>query len=415
MGWALGSIIDFIKKKFTYLSRTKKNINNMEARKSAITILLYAFLFLISTLIFQRVYIHSDLIGHANAVAQSYIEGTRAYNSNFLYYFTIYLASFGKVELLKYASILVLSLFVLFKFNLTYNYLTQNNEKPSVANGITTLMLVFSSAIYLPNLLLFRRFYTETYTLNVWHNSTTIFLMPFAILLFLSSMKQLNSYSHKRLWIILILILLNSFAKPHYLFVYVVALPITVFLYKKDWTDRLRQLTPCIVAAILIFTMKFLIQSNPETMQGGDGEGLKIIINPLGKTINYLDTVFWKAGIWVLINIVTGLLFPIVGMYFLKDKIKDNPEIVFSLVAVIAALLIANLFTETESRLRHGNFKWQIFPSFYIFFMVIAKQLLPQIQSFSFKKLNLVQSVFLMHFVFGCMYVLKIFVTGYYQ
>ena len=73
--------------------------------------------------------------------------------------------------------------------------------------------------------------YIGTYTPNVWHNSTILFLFPFAILLFEQSWRQLQAFSTKRNSLILLLIILNLLIKPSFFFVFICVFPL-MLLYK---------------------------------------------------------------------------------------------------------------------------------------------------------------------------------------
>ena len=61
---------------------------------------------------------------------------------------------------------------------------------------------------------------------NIWHNSTTIFLMPFAILLFWKSYQVLSGTQKENTLLISMLVILNVFIKPSFFFVYVSVFPI---------------------------------------------------------------------------------------------------------------------------------------------------------------------------------------------
>ena len=120
----------------------------------------------------------------------------------------------------------------------------------------TSLIFVFSIPV---GLFLSKSYYLGYFPANVWHNSTTMFVMPFAITLFLLSIQQLQHYSSKRFWWILVFILLNAFAKPSYLFIYFIVFPLFA-LYKYKLTPIFfKQIAPIFVGVIFVLIEYLLI------------------------------------------------------------------------------------------------------------------------------------------------------------
>ncbi len=118
------------------------------------------------------------------------------------------------------ASIAVLSLITLYKYQIVKKIIVSelNTSDYKIASIISAVLLfVFA----LPSVLIFNNlYYLGSFSPNIWHNSTTIFVIPFVILLYRESCQQLLPFNSKRLWIIVLLILINVCIKPSfYLFI----------------------------------------------------------------------------------------------------------------------------------------------------------------------------------------------------
>ena len=91
--------------------------------------------------------------------------------------------------------------------------------------------------------------YLGKFTSTIWHNSTTIFVFPFCLLLFIESLKYLKKpgeYSALKLLGISILIFLS---KPSFLFSFIIVFPIICF-YKFGWLKRSSLVRGCFCSDI---------------------------------------------------------------------------------------------------------------------------------------------------------------------
>ena len=161
-----------------------------------------AIIFLLSLVIFGYLVfsgMRNDIWGHAKVVHDS-IEGLRRPPERFLYFLTIYIFAFLRHDLISLymSSIFVLSLAVVAKFIITERLFVgyiQGKDAPA-ADPRNKYITVFSISLLfvfcLPVFYAYRgTLYVAQMPPNVWHNSTVIFLMPFAILLFWFTYKQL--------------------------------------------------------------------------------------------------------------------------------------------------------------------------------------------------------------------------------
>jgi hypothetical protein len=154
--------------------------------------------FICSSFLFHWIYLNSDIHYHSS-FAGNFIDGAGRLPGNFLYYWLISFFSGFNKSYLYLSSIFILGCSVLLKYMVVYSLL----KKWSIAKNISyktitviSLALITLTSIYIPQLI-FHRFYLGSFSPNIWHNSTTIAVFPFAILLFSESVKQINHYSKR--------------------------------------------------------------------------------------------------------------------------------------------------------------------------------------------------------------------------
>lgn len=155
-----------------------------------------------------------DIIVHfTHSVAIS--KGEKQYPPNFLLY---WITNFGNtIASKKIIFITIISLSICLKYIVSYIII---KKETLIKNSHLILVMSFSLLFIfsLPSLSIYRnQFYLGNFATLTWHNSTTIFLMPFSILLYYF---VFNVTPNKTtIFITTVLILLNIFIKPSFLFV----------------------------------------------------------------------------------------------------------------------------------------------------------------------------------------------------
>lgn len=174
--------------------------------------------------------IDSDIVDHVKFITNYAIYDIPT-PANFLYYFVVYLVSFfsSNSTVLCWVSVFVLTFATFFKYVLVKKIISSelaaSYSNPILLSSLLSFSLLFTFS--LPSILIFKGLLCSlNFSPNVWHNSTTIFVMPFVILLFWTSLKQLKEFQVKRLFIITVLIITTVLIKPSFIFVFVVAYPI---------------------------------------------------------------------------------------------------------------------------------------------------------------------------------------------
>lgn len=359
--------------------------------------------------------IHTDIELHAQFI-KDYAFGAKPFQVNFLYYLTVYALSFfqPKTSALLIISVYVLSFATFFKYFIVKRIIIAEIQSKNIAilASLTSFLLLF--AFSLPSFFLNTDYnYLLRYTPNVWHNSTTIFVMPFVILLFWLSVKQLNEFKKERLFWITILLILNVVIKPSFLFVYVVIFPIFLlvkFKFKKVfWIN----LIPIFITSLLI-VLEYLLIYNSNTE--GDSSNSEIKIN----LFNYFY--IWggatnKTEVMLIFvsSLFSSFLFPLIVLVknrlFLRQTMTK-----FVLSLMFLSILISIVFVETGKRSFDGNFMWQNYMVSYLLFFVCAFQVLKHKYENNLKIKNIaIELVALsIHFAGLIFYFIKIYQTETY-
>jgi hypothetical protein len=385
----------------------KKSIGLFEIVLLIVLIFIYYYL---------TYHVKTDIPVHAQFI-KGYTSNSNPFPVNFLYYFVVYLFGFFSSE---YAVLLVVSVYVLvfatfFKYfivkKIIYSELSNSFKDIEVVSTVSSFLMIF--AFSLPSILIFKGlYYKYNFPPNVWHNSTTIFVMPFVVLLFWVSLKQLKVFNQKRLIMIMALILVNALVKPSFLFVYLLAYPILLFekyLFSKlFWIN----LIPIIVALLLIIAEYYFIYTGPKAE---DNSSVAISFFYLFNNIN-VELNWIYITIILISTIVSGYLFPLVLLVRNRALLKED-MIRFALICAFFGQIISNTFYETGGRALHGNFYWQNFMCLFLLFFVCILQLLQLISANqnSWKKYRIEISIFALHFLSGILYFIKILVTNDYS
>ncbi len=371
---------------------------------------LLLFLVLVVIFYFGTFVINTDIQLHAQFI-KDYAYGNKAFPVNFLYYLTVYTASFfaSKTSALLVVSVYILAIATFAKYyivkSIFYKEVLLNTINGERTASILATLLLFSFS--LPSLMVKNDFY---YLLssppNVWHNSTTIFAMPFVVLLFWLSWKQLQIFSGQRMVWIGILIVLNVLIKPSFLFVYLIIYPI--LLLKKFKFSKLFwiNIIPLIIASLLIITEYYLIYLGNESTDKNSVE------------INFFFFIkTWAAGENVLLvlflAILSSLLFPIVVLLKNRSLLKSD-MVQFAVACCVLSLIIANTFSESGTRVNDGNFLWQSIMSSFLLFFVCIFQVAKLASSKGWKSVYLEVSVLGLHVAAGILYFSKIILTDSY-
>jgi|GEM_PF-951286 len=287
--------------------------------------------------------------------------------ANFLYYLLVYM--FGSIGgrswgALGLASSLLLGAAVAAKFSVTRRILggekgvapTPARSSASAAGTALLLSLALLLVFSLPMRPLFSKgyFYLGQIPPNIWHNSTTIFLMPFALLLFWVSYRQLLEPGNRKGMCLLFLLALNLFTKPSFIFPFVAVYPL--FMLKRTLRGGgpglfFANMLPVALAGMLTLGMYVLIY----TFSFGTTHAVHA-----GKSGVAIAPLFvWRHfSPDVALSFLLSALFPMAYLLLYPEE-RKNLLMHYSWALYCIAVLIFALFAETGPRALHGNFFWQ--------------------------------------------------------
>jgi len=332
---------------------------------------------------------------------------------NFLYYLSIYVISGFQTKLfaLLGTSVFVLALAVTIKFLITkkiiHDYIASSANKfvpPVVLIALASFMLIFVFSLPGTRVAEQGYFYLGQQTPNVWHNSTTIFTMPFVLLLFWMSYKQLIDPHNKRILIILLLVIANLVAKPHFFFVFAVVYPMLLIsrigINKKFWLN----VSPVIFGVFLLGAQFYLHTSGARLNIAGGEE--QIAIDPF-----FVWSLFSSN---IPISIVASYIFPLLYISLYPKHLLQNLFLKYAALCSIVALCIWSLFVEKGRYVNHGNFAWTTVMCNYILFMVVSILVIENVTSNGKwgRRDIVIGLLLLLHFIFGLVYLGKMFLTG---
>jgi hypothetical protein len=349
------------------------------------------------------VMIHNDVIGPP---------------ANFLYYLIVYAGALfrGEWAPLLWAAAWTLSACVAAKYALTYAILSgrwraepssaeesaPGAPSPLLASGFAcALLLAFS----LPTAAAFEgRWYLGQMPPNVWHNSTTIFLMPFAVALFWVSYRNLREPTLRGDLAIAALCIGNIFAKPSFFFAFAPIYPVMLAarhgLGRQFWLH----VWPVALGVACVGVQYYLLF----TLQIGNtfGGESQIVIRPF--------------EIWSLhssnipISIAASILFPLAYFaLFFKEAWRD-PLLRYAGLLFLISLTIMSLVSETGPRQHHGNFFWQAYVCNYLLFTSMVLRLLqrPGVRGRADARRRVALAAFGLHVISGVAYIAKMFLSG---
>ncbi|MBE9468637.1 MAG: hypothetical protein IMY72_10025 [Bacteroidetes bacterium] len=280
-------------------------------------------------------------------------------------------------------------------------------QKYRYKSMLFALSMVFVFAIPIPILFTDGFFYRGTFAPNVWNNSTTILLAPFAILLFYRSYEQIQKYSMKNNIIIIVLVILNIFIKPNFFFVFITVYSIFLFAKYNFKKEFFYSILPSIIGLGCIIIQYILIfKTNNAVFKEPSGVALS---NPA--QLIELFPMYKLAPI----NVLFSLLFPLFYVVLNLKKMKRSLLFWYTFISFIVSILFFIFFIETGPRMLDGNFYWQIVICAWLCFFTALIALLKDIKQLGFTKQNKFLSIiYALHIIFGLVYLSRYLLTGIY-
>jgi len=353
-------------------------------------------------------YAHIDHVVNIN-------KGVKNYPYHFLFFFIVNILScFSTNKLILYvALIFLLSFATFFKYIVCKGFVMDFIIKDNVGfykKGVIIISSICFFIYAIPDPFLFlmhKRMYLGKFVPTVWHNSTSILLFPFVLLLFWRQLKIIidkHKINFKNSLIISLLVIINVLIKPSFIFVFI---PVTFILVLKKYFNKefnfkefFISIIPLIIGLILILIMSSLTYF----FQYGSFQEES---SSIGIKFFYVYRLFYP--LWYLpVALFFSLGLPIMSIVFYPSILKFKP-FGYSFLLVVFSLLISFIFVENGPRLSHGNFIWQnVFTLFLLFLtnLVFLYNTFKVKFSLDFKNTILI-FLLLSHFISGFLYLFK--------
>lgn len=356
---------------------------------------------------------YNDMREHA-AFAREMLSGVRPTAGNFIFYWLVNIFSLFSGNI-RFSEI---SLCLLLAGATTYRlYWSQKKIVSVTAGGNNSrsdywlsfgfaVSLLFVFAIPIPSYSLDEFMYIGNYVPNVWHNSTVLFVFPFALLLFEQACRQLTQYDAQRNNWILLFIFLNVFIKPSYFFVFVSVYPLLLLLRYKFKKEFWQGILPVMIGLVFLGLEFWSIYLTKDPFSN---EKSSVIFQPFYSSPLFPD--LWPMPY----AFVFSLFFPLLYSAFNFNIVRKSQLFWFSALSLIVSVFIYLFIAETGPRATHGNFYWQIVICTWICFFVSLMALLKDFkqQGKTFKN-SFLLSVYGVQVVIGILYFVRLCATGNY-
>lgn len=356
----------------------------------------------------------SDIQAHAGIAYAYAVNGDKLF-PNFLYFFLVAMfAGFSKNMHMYYAAaVLLISVAIAAKYYLSarmiQRYCSISNNEP-LRYVVPSLMLLFVFALPGINFFENNQFYYGLLPPNVWHNSTVIFLAPFSILLFFKSFQLFftNAVADKKLLIqVFILVLLNAFIKPSFLFTIIPAVFIVAVFnaFSKKSITGFRALLPYIAGLVAVALQYYLIfrQNHISGVVDG-GTASEVVVAPFEVWKYYSPN--------IAVSFIASFFFPLVYIVVSKGQVLKNTMVQFALLNYTGGIAVWVLFAEEGFRKYDANFCWQAIIGAYLLYLCLLIQFINDRKAGSMNKLQLLVTggSFMLHFLWGIVYWAKIII-----
>lgn len=232
---------------------------------------------------------------------------------------------------------------------------------------------------------------------NMYHNPSTLVVIPFGLLVFFASMSIFSDKDISMSFTItsMILAAITVLAKPSFTIGFVPALILAIIIQRLrgqtiQWRYALAILIPSTLAVAGQFFLTFVF---------GASEG-SITLYPF-----YLPLIQNGSYIMIFAKALVSLVFPILVITLYRDVLKEN-MILLSWLFLIVAVSYDWLLLEEGIRMGHRNFQWTVIIANFILFTVHMLYLIKYhsremlYEKWTWK-LRLILGVFTLHVIFG--------------
>ncbi|TXE08810.1 hypothetical protein [Algoriphagus aquimarinus] len=304
------------------------------------------------------------------------------------------------------SSILVLTLFLWWKYRIVFNFFKTQIDLTNTKLFLLSISVIFLGPIYLPGIDE-GLWYLGKFTPTIWHNSTTIAVFPFSILLCFQTLQWSEDQSPNRIYKIIAMGLVLLLIKPSFLFCFVPALPVYIFIKERRFSPMLWKsiLIMLIFIALILLEKHLIFTWDPIREKLYDPDEIsQIIISPFKIWLHYSHQ--------PILDLLSSIPLLICFLLLWRKTAFEDSMFTFTFILLMFSFIVYFLFSETGFRQYHANFYWQIPIALFLNYMsilsIILKDYRSQSNLFTFNTKFLV-AVYLLQVVFGFAYWVRIF------
>jgi hypothetical protein len=305
-----------------------------------------------------RLDVSTDLAPHADMTVAALKTGD--WPGNFLFYgLNALFAGFSTdVRLVRVSAAAILTVAVVAKYLLSYRFASAELRRIGVgaspattAGVIAALMFAFS----IPT----GTAYIGQLPANVWHNSTTIVLMPLSLGLFALTLAYVRTGVRKwLLWAILVGAL-GVATKPTFAMALGFALPLFALLQRRDLRSVRDTLGLSIVLALAVgLQYLYIYKAGPGTTESDSS----VVLRPLHVWESYTAS--------IPLSLLASLALPLVALAVLRRRLWDYDAFRYASLLTVVAIAMFALLSESGPREFDGNFAWQSYVAVFLLFLV---------------------------------------------
>lgn len=238
---------------------------------------------------------------------------------------------------------------------------------------------------------------------NVWHNSTTMLLMPFAMMQFVAACRWLEHGARVELVKMLIWGLLAVLVKPSYLIAFLPAFSLMALWRWRLSRPLLEAAVACAVLAAVLLMQKSLLSS--------DGSMASVELGWLDIWRNYHAGTRWPDAS-IAVSFALSLALPVAVLLW-RPELRRDWLVRFGLVQFGVALLVSMVLHESGPRMVHGNLAWQVVICCFLLYWVIAIRSLARLDGTTVpgRGWQVVAALALLHGVSGLVYLVRAIVV----
>jgi hypothetical protein len=240
---------------------------------------------------------------------------------------------------------------------LTYREVSRDASPVEAMLGSFCLALAMS----LPNWWKFPAIYLGNIHPNVWHNPTTAFSGPFAVLVFLSAMRYWESPGSGAALSIGVWTSLCTLAKPNYVIAFLpffgplLAIQICsrIFHRQLSVTSGFAHLVAAFAFPIAVLIGQYFFSFSSEA---------RVVLDPFA--------VWGVASYYIPVSPLLGLAFPVCVLACFPREVFADRRVLFSwCVLAVAIAEYALLAEQPAARFNSGNFYWGLVSASYLVFV----------------------------------------------